>query len=99
MRMKLDAAKINDPDKSCRIINHHFIGRAPGWKRQSDGAQPLGMILGRTLLIKHLPFGTVDKTLQHDRSIANTGERARYDRQVILDELEFGELRVEREVR
>jgi hypothetical protein len=96
--MKLDAAEIDDPNHSRRLVDNNFVGRAAGRKRQRDSAQPLRMILRRTLLVEHLALGPVDKTLQHDRTIANTGERAGRDRQVILDELEFGELRVEREI-
>jgi hypothetical protein len=38
------------------------------------------MILRRAFLIKHLSLGAVDEALQHDRAIANAGERARCDR-------------------
>ena len=57
------------------------------------------MILRRTLLVEDFALRAVDEAFQHDGPIANTGERACRNRQVILDELEFGELRVEREVR
>lgn len=99
MRMKLDATEIDDPDKSRRIVYNNFISRASRRKRQRNGAQPLRMILRRALLVEDLTLGAVDETLQHDGSIANARKRARCDRQIILNELEFGELRVEREVR
>src|SRR5262249_887133 len=57
MRVKLNAAEIDNPNKSSLIINHNFVSSAPGWKRQRYRAQPLGMILRRALLVENLTLG------------------------------------------
>ncbi len=52
---------------------------------------PLG---GRALLIKRLAFGAVHESLENDRTIPDSGESARRDRQVVANQVEFRELRL-----
>ena len=51
-----------------------------------------GRSVGRALLIERLAFGAVDEALEHDRAIADSGERARRDREVVAHEVELREL-------
>ena len=40
-------------------------------------------------MIKRLSFGAVDKTLENDRTILNSGNRTRSDGQIVAYEIEF----------
>ena len=97
--MQLDAAEVDDPRESRRIVDDDFLRRASRRKRERDRAQPVGTLLRRALLIERLALGAVDEALEHDRPIANAVERAVGDREVVLHEVELRELDVSREVR
>ena len=92
MRMQLDAAEVHDPREPSRIVDHDLFGGAARGKRQRHRAQPLGPVVGRALLIEGVALGAVDEALEHDRAIADAGERAGRDREVVADEIELGEL-------
>ena len=49
-------------------------------------------------MIKGLTLGTVNETLENDRTIADSGERARRDRQVVPHEIEFRDSRLCRKI-
>ena len=99
MRMQLDAAEVDDPREPRRVVDDDFFRCAARRKRQRDGAQPRGPLGGRALLIERLAFGAVDEALEHDRTIADAGESARRDRQVVAHEVELRELRLLGEIR
>jgi hypothetical protein len=46
-----------------------------------------------------LAFGTVDEALENQRTIPDSSESARGDRQIVADEIEFRELRLLRKIR
>src|SRR5580692_6770704 len=61
MRVQFDAAKVYDPGKSGRVIDHDFFGSSAGRERQSNRTQPGRSFLWRALLIKRLRLGPVDE--------------------------------------
>src|SRR6185437_16392557 len=67
---------------------------AAGWKRKRDRAQPLGTLLRRTLLIKSRGLGPVHEALENNRTVPNSSQRTRRNRQVITDEIEFRNARL-----
>ena len=99
VRMQLDAAEVDDPRQSSGVVDDELLGGAPRGKRQCDGAQPLGPLVRRALLVERLGLGAVDESLEDERPIANAGDRARRDGQIVLHELELRELGLAREVR
>ncbi len=58
-----------------------------------------GRLGGCALLIERLAFGAVDEALENQRTIPDSGESARRDRQVVAHEIEFRELRLPGKVR
>ena len=98
MRMQLDAAEIDDPGEAGGIVDDHLLGGAPRRKGERDGAQPVRPLAGRALLVERLALGAVDEALQDDRAIADAGQRARRDREVVAHEVELGELHLAREI-
>ena len=98
MRMQLDAAEIDDPGEAGGVVDDDLFRGSAGGKRERDGSQPGGRLSGRALLVERLALRAVDETLQHDRTIADAGERARRDRQIVAHEIELCELRFAREV-
>ncbi len=88
MRMQLDAAQVHDPGQPSRIVDHDFFRGAAGRKGQRHRPHPRGPIGGRALLIKGFRFRAVHETFQNDRAIADAGQRARRDRQVVAHQVE-----------
>ena len=89
VRVQLDAAEVDDPGEARRVVDDDLLGGAARRERQRHGAQPVRPLLGRALLVERLALGAVDEALEHDRPIADAGERARRDRQVVADEVEL----------
>jgi hypothetical protein len=58
-----------------------------------------GRLSGARFLIKRVALGAIHKALEHDRPVANAGDRAIGDREVIANEVELRELDSAREVR
>src|SRR4030095_4819036 len=54
MRMELEAAGLHAPGDPRRVVDDDLFGGAPRWKRERDGAQPRGALLGRALLVERL---------------------------------------------
>ena len=92
MRMQLDAAEVDDPREPRGVVDDDLLRRAARGKRQRDRAQPVGPLVRRALLVERLALGAVDESLEHDRPIADAGDRARRDGQVVVHELELREL-------
>ncbi len=90
--MQLDAAEVDDPGEPGGVVDHDLFRGAAGGKGQRHGAQPSGSIGGRALLVEGLALGAVDEALENDGPVADAGEGARRDRQVVADEIELGEL-------
>ncbi len=92
--MQLDAAQVDDPGEPGRIIDHDLFRGAARRERQRYRSQPRRPLGGRALLIKGLAFGAVDEALEHHRTIPDSGQSARRDRQIIADDVELRELRL-----
>ena len=58
----------------------------------------VGPLRGRALLIKRLALGAVHEALEHDRTILDSGQSARRDRQVVAHEVEFRDFRLLRKI-
>ena len=99
MRMQLNATEVNDPRESGGVIDYNFLRDPTRRKRQRRGTQPNRPVRRRAFLIERLPLGAVDKTFQHDWSIANARERAGRDGQVVTNEIEFAEFHLGSEIR
>ena len=93
VRVQLDAAEVDDPREAGRVVDDDLLGGAARRKRQRHGAQPGGPVLGRALLIERLALGAVDEALEHDGPVADAGDRAVRDRQVVADDVELRQLR------
>ena len=91
MRVQFDAAKVYDPGKPSGVIDNDFFCGSSGWERQDDCAQPWRPLLWRALLIKCLRLSAVDETLEDDRPVANSSQRARRNGKIILNEFELGD--------
>ena len=98
MRMQLDASKIDDPCKPGGVIDHDFFRSASRWKCERNRSQPRGALRRCSLLIERLAFGAVDVSLEDKGTVADSGERARCDRQVVANQIELRELGLLREV-
>ena len=92
VRMQLDAAQVDDPREPRRIIDHDLFGSASRRERQRYCSQPREALRGRALLIERLTFGAVNEALENHRTIPDSGQSARRDRQIIADEVEFRDL-------
>src|SRR6266576_673425 len=98
MRMQLDAAEVHDPCETGRVVDDNFFSGASRRKRKGDGPQPLRAILRRTLLIKRWALGAIHEALEHTRPIADAGDSSARDGQIVLNDVELGELYIAREV-
>src|SRR3954454_12306350 len=94
MRVQFDATQFDYPRKpGCVIYNNFFCG-ATGGKRKRDRAQPGGALLGRTLLVKRWSFSPVHESFEDDRTIANSSQGARGNRQIVANQIEFRDARL-----
>src|SRR5580700_49148 len=89
MRVQFDTTQIYDPSKPRRIIDNDLFGCSTRWKRQGNGSQPGGALSGRSLLIERFTLGAVDETLENDRTITDSGERARGNGDVVADKFQL----------
>src|ERR1700722_10983354 len=99
MRMQLDASKVYNPRKSGAIIDDDFFRSAARRERERYRSQPRRAPGWCALLIEGLTFGAVDISLEDKRTVADSDQRARRDRQVVADQIQFRELRLFREVK
>ena len=99
VRMQLDASQVHDPRETGGIVHDDFFGGSPRRKRERDRSQPRRPAFRRALLIERLALGAIHEALEHERPIADPGDRARRDREVILHDVELRELDAAREVR
>ena len=97
--MQLDAAEVHDPREARGVVDDDLSAVRPDGNDSVTVRSHVGPLVRRALLIERLAFGAVDEALEHDRPIADAGDSATGDRQVILDDVELGELDVAREVR
>ena len=98
MRMKLDAAQIDDPGEARGVVDNDFFGGSAGGECQRYGPQPGGTFGGGALLIKSLPFSSVHETFQYDRTIADSAESSRRDGQIVSHQIELRKLGLFREI-
>src|SRR5450755_592354 len=89
MRMQLDAAQIHDPGEAGRIVNNKLFSGAAGWEGQGHRSQPGRTLRRRALLIKGLLFGPIYEALENKGAIANSGESARCNGQIIANDIEL----------
>ena len=98
MRMQFDAAEIDDPRKPCWVIDHDFFRSASRRERERYRSQPRGVLRWRALLIERLTFGAIDVSLEDKRTVPDSCERARRDRQIVANQVQFRELCLLREI-
>src|SRR6266436_10034941 len=94
MRMQFDTTEIYHPGKPSRVIHDDFFCGAAGWEGKSHGPQPRRALLRRTLLVKGRSLSAVYEPLQDDRTIADSGKRARRNRQVVTSKIELRDARL-----
>ena len=90
VRIEVDAAEVDDPGETRRVVDDDLVGGATRWERQGHRPQPVGRLSGRALLEERLARGAVDEALERHRPPAGAGQRARRDGEVELDEVELG---------
>ena len=91
VRMELDAAKVHHPRQPRRIVHDNLLGSAARRKGEGDGAEPRRALVRRALLVERLALGAVHEALEDDGPVANAGDRARGDGEVVAHDLELGE--------
>ena len=96
--MQLDATEIDDPRKPRRVIDNDFFRSASRRERERYRSQPRGTLRWCALLIEGLTFGAIDVSLKDKRTVPDSGERARRDRQIVTDQVDFRELCLLREI-
>lgn len=87
--MQLDATKIYDPCKPCSVIDNDFFCRAARREREGYRPQPLGALRWCALLVEGLAFSALDVPLEDERTVPDSSERARRDRQVVANQIQF----------
>ena len=98
MRMQLDTTEIDDPRQPCIVVDHDFFRGASRWERECDSSEPRRALRRCAFLVECLAVGAVDVSLEDDRTVADSSERAGRDRQVVADQVKFRELDLFREV-
>jgi exodeoxyribonuclease-3 len=98
MRMQLDASEVDDPCKPGTIIDNDLFRCASRRERERYRSQPLGALRRRALLIERFTLGAIDVSFKDNGTVADSGERARRNRQVVADEVKFQEPGLLREV-
>jgi len=96
--MQLDAAKIDDPRKPRCVIDNDFFRGASRRERECYRLQPRWALRWCAFLIERLTFGAIDVALEDKRTVPDTKERARRDRQVVAHQVKFRELGLSREI-
>lgn len=96
--MQLDATEIDYPRKPRCVIDNDFFRSASRRKRERYRSQPRGVLRWCALLIERLTFGAIDVSLEDKRTIPDSGERARRDRQIVANQVQFRELCLLREI-
>ena len=94
VRVQFDAAEVDDPSQSRRIIDNYLFRRTARRERQRYGSQPRGVFGRRAFLIKRLTFRAVHEALENDRTIPNSSESSRGDRKVIPHKVKLRKLRL-----
>ena len=94
MGVQFDATQIDDPGKPSRVIDDDLFRSSARREREGNCSQPWRPLSGRTLLIKRLTLGAVDETLQNNRTILDSGERARRNGQIVAHKIEFRDSRL-----
>src|SRR5437868_10584625 len=89
MRMQFDTTKVDHPGKSSRVIYDDFFCGASGREGKRHGAQPRRALLRRTLLIERWSLGAIHEPLEDDRTVPDSSKRARRNRQVVTNKIEF----------
>src|SRR5438067_507250 len=94
MRMQFDTTEIDYPGKPRRIIDNDFFSGAAGRERKGNSAQPGGALLRRALLVKRWSFSPVHESFEDNWTIANSSQRARRNRQIVANQIEFRDARL-----
>ena len=89
VRVQIDAAQVHDPEKLRRVPSHDLPGGAAGRETQLDGLDPVGMRLGRALLVEGLALGALHIAFEDDRPRLDPSQRRVRDRQVILRQVQL----------
>ena len=97
VRVKFDAAEIDDEGEAGGVVDDDLFGGAAGGEGERDGAEEGGEIgwvraFGRRARAGRSEGGSVDETLEDDGAVANALEGSGSDGEVVADEVELGEL-------
>src|SRR5687768_9792359 len=98
VRMKLDAAEVDDPGEAGGVVYDDFFRRPSGREGERHRAQPRWASFWRALLVEGFGFGAVDEALQCHGPVADAGKRPVGYGEIILHDVELRELHLAREV-
>jgi hypothetical protein len=85
--VEVDAAEVDDPGETRRLIEDDLVGRAPRREGQLGGPDPVGRVVGGPLLEERLLRDPVDEPLEGHRPAAGTAERPVRHGEVVRDEV------------
>jgi hypothetical protein len=68
VRVHVDAAQVDDPRQSCRVVDNDLVRRPAGREGQLCRSQPLRPVVRCALLEERLALGPVDEALQRHRA-------------------------------
>ena len=94
MRMQLETREVGHPGERCGSAGHHFVGAAARRKPQRHHLHPGRPRVRRTLLIERWRANAIGEPHQHVRPPAGAAQRAFRYRQVVIDKIELGVLRL-----
>ena len=70
VRVKLDAAEIDDPGQARGVVDHDLVGGPAGGNESVTVRSQSGGLRGRASG-RRLALGPVDEALEHDRAVAD----------------------------
>ena len=94
VRMELDTAQVNDPCEPRRIMHDYLFRSTARRERERHSPQPRRTVGGRTLLIKRLALGAVNKALENDGTVLYSGQRSGRDREVVANDIQLRKFRL-----
>ena len=88
----VDNPKVDAPDEVGAVVGEELTRRTSAGERDGRGLEPFWRRVGDALLKERLLVCAVDEALEHGRAIAEVVDHGVGNRQVVVDEIELGDL-------